>query len=112
MKRIFIQTPIFSKKIDSRGGDALASSVENELLKNPEAGDLIPGCGGIRKMRIGDPGRSKGKRGGFRVLYIEVPQQDKIYLIYFYGKDEAEDLTAQEKKTFRELAQILKGESK
>ncbi len=63
-------------------------------------------------MRVADPVRSKGKRGGYRVLYLDVPHREKTYLLYFYGKDEAEDLTPQEKKSFKELASILKGEIK
>src|SRR6516165_7382671 len=104
MRRLFIHTPIFSKKIDSRGGEALVLAIEEELLKNQEAGDLVPGIGGIRKMRVADSSRGKGKRGGYRVLYLDVPHREVIYLLYFYGKDEAEDLTAQEKKLFKELA--------
>ncbi len=111
MKRLFVYTAIFEKKIDSRGGDALAVSIEDEILKNPEVGDLVPGIGGIRKMRVADPGRSKGKRGGYRILYLDVPHQEKTHLLYFYGKDEAENITAQEKKYFKELAHIIKGEN-
>jgi hypothetical protein len=62
-KRLFIHTSIFAKKIDSRGGDALILMIEEELLKNAEAGDLVPGIGGIRKMRVADMARGKGKRG-------------------------------------------------
>lgn len=111
MKRLFVQSPIFSKKIDQRGGDILTGLIEDEILKNPEAGDIVPGIGGIRKMRIADIGRSKGKRGGYRVLYLDVPHKAKTYLLYFYGKDEAEDITSQEKKSFKELVEILKGEN-
>jgi hypothetical protein len=45
------------------------------------------------------------------VLYLDVPHKDRTYLLYFYGKDEAENLTHQEKKLFKELAGVLKGES-
>ncbi len=70
MKRIFLQTLFFSKKLLARGGDALLEKVEQEILNNPEVGDVIPGVGGVRKMRISDPSRGKGKRGGYRVIYL------------------------------------------
>ena len=111
MKRLFIHVPIFSKKIEMRGGDALVLAIEDEILKNQEVGDLVPGIGGIRKMRVGDLFRGKGKRGGYRVLYLDVPHRGRTYLLYFYGKDEAENLSAQEKKLFRDMANVLKGES-
>jgi hypothetical protein len=109
MQRVFVHTSIFSRKVDSRGGDELVQTIEGEILKNPAAGDLVPGIGGIRKLRVGDESRG-GKRGGYRVLYLDVPHRKMTYLLYFYGKDEAEDISVQEKKSFRELAGILKGE--
>jgi hypothetical protein len=56
-KRVFIQTPIFSKRLDERGGDPLLRAIEDELLRNPDAGDLVRGAGGVRKLRVGDPER-------------------------------------------------------
>ncbi len=63
MRRIFFQTHIFSKKIDSRGGQGLLLRIEEEILKNPEVGATVAGTGGVRKLRIEDPERQKGKRG-------------------------------------------------
>jgi mRNA-degrading endonuclease RelE of RelBE toxin-antitoxin system len=73
MKRVFLQTLFFSKKLLDRGGDTLLEQVEQEILNNPETGDVIPGAGGVRKMRISDPSRGKGKRGGYRVIYLDLP---------------------------------------
>jgi hypothetical protein len=52
MRRIFFQTQIFSKKLDSRGGPELLLRIEEEILKNPEAGNTVAGTGGVRKLRI------------------------------------------------------------
>jgi hypothetical protein len=103
MKRIFVQTPLFSKKLDGRGGDLLLRAIEEELLKDPDAGDLIQAAGGVRKLRIADPGRGKGKRGGFRVIHLNIVRRQHSLLITFYGKDEADDLTANDKRVIREL---------
>jgi hypothetical protein len=110
MKRIFIQTPLFSKKLDARGGDQLLRAIEEELLKDPEAGDLIQGAAGVRKLRVADPGRGKGKRGGFRVIHLNIEIRAHSLLITFYGKDEAHDLTADDKRVIRELVKRVLSE--
>lgn len=51
-------------------------------------------------MRFGDPGRGKGKRGGLRVIYLYTPEAAMIDLLTVYGKDEKDDLTAAEVKTW------------
>lgn len=112
MRRLFRETPIFSEKIDAIGGDDLLSFIEESILKNPEAGSTIAGTGGIRKLRSPDPSRKKGKRGGLRILYLDLPDRELTYLLYLYGKDEAEDLTAEEKKIFRAIVARLKGETR
>jgi hypothetical protein len=111
MRRLFKETPIFSEKIDSVGGDSLLQSIEEAILENPEAGATIAGTGGVRKVRAADPSRRKGKRGGLRILYLDLPDRQVTYLIYAYGKDEAEDITADEKKIFKALVAQIKGES-
>ncbi len=110
MRRIFFQTQTFSKKLDSRGGQALLLRIEEEILKNPEAGATIAGTGGVRKLRIEDHERQKGKRGGFRVLYLDLPECQETFLITFYGKDEADDLSPEGKKTVARLVAAIKAE--
>jgi hypothetical protein len=110
MRRLFKETPIFTSKIDELGGLELLKEIEDAILDNPEAGATVSGTGGIRKMRAKDPSRKKGKRGGLRILYLDLPDRECTYLIYCYGKDEAEDLTAEEKKEIKEWVSILKGE--
>lgn len=110
MRRIFYQTHIFSRKLDSRGGSALLLRIEEEILKNPETGVLVAGTGGVRKLRIEDAERKKGKRGGFRVLYLDLPDCQETFLITFYGKDEADDLSAQGKKAISQMVTAIKAE--
>lgn len=112
MRRVFRQTPIFSEKLDAVGGDSLLRSIEDEILQNSEAGVTVAGTGGVRKLRASDPSRRKGKRGGLRILYLDLPDRERTYFLYLYGKDEAEDITADEKKMFRILVDRIKGEGR
>lgn len=110
MRRIFFQTHLFSKKLDSRGGPDLLMRIEEEILKNPEVGATVAGTGGVRKLRIEDPARQKGKRGGFRVLYLDLPDCEETFLITFYGKDEADDLSPEGKKQVAQIVESIKSE--
>ena len=80
------------------------------LCQNPEAGDAIQGTGGCRKVRIALAGR--GKSGGCRIIYLYVKSAARIYLMYLYPKNEAVDLTADQKKTLKEIAKGIYEESK
>lgn len=64
----------------------------------PEAGDVIPGPGGFRKVRWADPRRGQGRRGGLRVTYYLFLQESLLWFVTLYGKDEAADLTARAKR--------------
>ena len=94
--------------MDERGGDELLKKIQRLILENPEEGATVAGTGGIRKMRVEDPQRGKGKRGGFRVLYLDLPDRSRTYLITLYDKGEKEDVSADEKKVLRELVTHLK----
>ncbi|HEV3145932.1 MAG TPA: type II toxin-antitoxin system RelE/ParE family toxin [Gemmataceae bacterium] len=66
------------------------------------------GCGGLRKLRVLDAKRAKGKRGGARLIYLHVPEAKRFYMLDLYSKDEKDDLSAKEKKQLRQLAEELK----
>ena len=70
--------------------DVSYGELQDFLARNPEAGDLIPGAGGIRKIRWSGSGR--GKRGGTRILYY-LWNQDRILMIFAYLKNEVDNLT-------------------
>ena len=76
------------------------------LLANPQLGPVIEGSGGVRKVRFAVPG--KGKRGGARVIYIDVMVDEAIYLLYAYPKSVKDDLTKDEVKEFKKIADLLK----
>ena len=77
--------------------------IQADLLDNPVRGDLVPGLGGIRKARYSNPVRGKGKRGGYRFLYLYLESRQHIHLLYLLDKNEQEDLTNEERKALRVL---------
>jgi len=77
------------------------------LAEHPNAGDVIPGTGGARKLRWAAKG--KGKRGGARVIYVYVVVAARIYLLRCYAKNLKANLTATETKELRQIAAHLKG---
>ena len=82
--------------------------LENVLLEDPKSGKTIAGTGGLRKIRI--PLEDTGKRGGGRVLYVDVEVKETIYFINVYTKNEKDDLTEDEKKAIKAVIKILKEE--
>ena len=103
MKALFVELPPFARfrvdYLDDKGFRRL----QTLLLRNPEAGDVIEGTGGLRKLRFGDARRGKGKRGGLRVIYYWWSAGRQFWLFTLYDKDEADDLTAREKKLLKDL---------
>lgn len=78
------------------------------LIDHRDAGNVIPGAGGVRKLRWA--AKSKGKRGGARIIYVYVRVAARIYLLRRYAKNVRTDLTADEKKELRQVAAYPKGE--
>jgi len=103
MKALFVELPAFARfRADYLDDDGLRG-LQALLLKSPEAGDVIEGAGGLRKLRYGDARRGKGKRGGLRVIYYWWPVGRQFWLFTLYDKDEAEDLSAKERKMLRDM---------
>ncbi|MBQ9865861.1 MAG: addiction module toxin RelE [Lachnospiraceae bacterium] len=106
-KRTFIQTPTFSKKWDEAGlTDDDLRVLENIILRDPKSSPAIRGTGGIRKIRI--PYGNNGKRGGGRVIYVDIDIKETIYLLDIYIKNEKVDLSVEEKKVLKKLVELLR----
>lgn len=73
------------------------------MMKQPDAGDVIEGTGGLRKLRHGDQRRGKGKRGGLRVIYYWWDGRAQFWLFTLYDKDELADLSAKDKKALKDM---------
>ena len=80
------------------------------LAYNPTSGDLIPGTGGVRKLRWGLEGR--GKRGGARVVYFHHDAGMPLFALTAYAKNERADLSQRDRNDFRQLTALLVGRFK
>jgi len=101
---IFIETPTFTKRVVELMDDESYRELQSHLALHPEAGDLIRGTGGMRKIRWAGSGR--GKRGGLRVIYYWWTAADRISMLLVYPKSEQDDLSPAQAKLLRN---ILKG---
>jgi hypothetical protein len=81
MSKIFIETSDFFKVRPSFISDEDYEELKRNLADRPDWGNVMPGCGGLRKLRIVDPKRGKGKRGGARLIYLHIPQIDHFLLL-------------------------------
>jgi len=106
MKATFIELPPFERLRESYFDDDAYKGFQNELMKDPEAGDVIKGTGGLRKIRYADENRGKGKRGGLRVIYFWKVSDSEFWLFTVYDKDEADDLTSDERKALRQRLEL------
>jgi hypothetical protein len=108
---VYIESRAFTKRLHQLAGASaldVLNSIQTDLVKNPARGDLLQGLGGIRKARCSNPARGKGKRGGFRYLFLYVEDREHIHLLYLLDKDEQEDLLAEERKALRMLVTEIK----
>ena len=109
MTREFIFTKPFLASWKAMGLDSESlKTLEQILLSNPKLGDVIQGTGGARKMRIQLEGR--GKSGGARVIYLDVFEKEKLYLLFAYPKSVQDDLTAEQRKLIKDIVEAIKKE--
>ena len=80
----FIETQTFTRLLAGLLTDDEYAGLQSVLVLNPEAGDILKGGGGIRKLRHALPGR--GKRGGVRVIYYWLRKNGQIYMLLIYPK--------------------------
>lgn len=101
--------PPFQRLREHYLSDEEYRALQYTLLAQPDAGDVIQGTGGLRKIRFSDKRRGKGKRGGLRVIYYYWNAGGQFWMFAVYDKDEVSDLSSDERKV---LAQLLEREVK
>lgn len=99
----FVETEIFAKSKEGIFDEDSLLDLQIALLENPASGKLIPGGGGLRKLRWAASGR--GKRGGARVIYYWISDENLIFLLLAYKKNRQEDLTSEQLKILTRLLQ-------
>lgn len=100
-----IETPEFLSATRKLISDENRALLVDYLAYHPMAGDLIPGTGGVRKLRWSLEGR--GKRGGARVVYFYHGPEVPIFALTAYAKNERADLSQQDRNDFRKLTALL-----
>lgn len=100
------ETAVFIRQAATVWAEEERSEFVDFIARNPEAGDVIPGTGGVRKIRWGR--RGSGKRGGVRVIYFYYDSAVPLYLLTIYAKAAREDLAPDEKRAVIALVSLLK----
>lgn len=100
---VFFETSVFTRQVTALLSDDEYAALQQALAQNPKEGDVIPGSGGLRKLRWGAQGR--GKRGGARVIYYYVFSREQFYMLLIYGKNEQDDLSAEQLRALRKAVE-------
>ena len=100
---VIIETSVFTRRVTVLLSDDEYRELQATLVERPKTGPVIPGSGGIRKLRWSASGR--GKRGGTRVIYYWATEQDHLLMLFIYAKNESEDLTQDQIKTLRQIVE-------
>ena len=98
---IIVETSFFTRRVQVLLDDEAYRRLQTALVLRPDAGNLIPGGGGLRKIRWSAKGR--GKRGGVRVIYYWAAKQDRILMLMMYAKNEQDNLTDDQIKILRRI---------
>ena len=103
-----VHTPTFTATAKGMLTEIQLREVETLLATTPDAGAVIPGTDGVRKVRVAMPGR--GKRGGARVIYYAYLPGETVYLIFVYAKNDQGNLTPDQKRATRQLVKQIQGD--
>ena len=100
---VIVETSVFTKQIQKLLSDEQYRQLQTDLAKRPDTGSIIPGSGGLRKIRWGY--RGQGKRGGIRLIYYWAVSQDRLLLLLVYPKNVQDNLSPTQLKSLREIVE-------
>ena len=100
---VIIETSVFTKRIQQLMSDDLYRELQNTLVAFPEAGEIIQGSAGLRKVRWKTDG--KGKRGSVRIIYYFASKENQIFMLLVYAKNEHNDLTKNQLSLLRKVVE-------
>ncbi len=100
---LVVETPVFTRRVLKLLTDDDYRLLQHELVARPDVGNIIRGSGGLRKVRWAATGR--GKRGGVRVIYYWAVDREIILMLLIYGKNEQDDLTAEQLRVLKGLVE-------
>jgi len=101
---VIVEARAFTARIGDLLSDERYRALQLNLARRPDAGEVIPGTGGLRKVRWS--GKGHGKRGGFRVIYFWHRASNRILMLFAFAKNERADLTAAQKKALRKIVEM------
>ena len=108
MNLTFVETPLFTRQIVECVDDEDYRAFQRELQADPQSGDLLAGCHGLRKVRMALGGR--GKSGGARVIYLHLPEDHIIYLFLLFRKSDQANLSKAQRNQLGSFADQIKSE--
>ena len=100
---IIVETSIFTRLVQALLNDKEYRLLQSTLMLRPDAGAIIPGSGGLRKIRWSAKGH--GKRGGVRVIYYWAVSQERILMLLIYAKNEQDDLSPDQLKVLKRIVE-------
>lgn len=100
---LFVETSVFTRQVLALLDDDDLAALQVQLSRAPRSGAVIPGTGGLRKVRWSCQGR--GKRGGVRVIYYHFDQRGQIALLLIYDKAAADDMSPEQKRLLRTVVE-------
>lgn len=100
---VIIETAVFTKQVQNLLSDEEYRQLQSDLANRPDAGVVISGSGGLRKVRWGY--RGQGKRGGVRVIYYWAVSQERLLLLLMYAKNVQDNLTPTQLKTLKQIVE-------
>jgi mRNA-degrading endonuclease RelE of RelBE toxin-antitoxin system len=98
---VIVETSVFTRQITGLLSDEEYRAFQEALVRDPKLGEVIPGSGGLRKVRWARSG--SGKRSGLRIIYYVIDRRGRIYLLLAYPKSSKEDTSARELRALRAL---------
>ena len=84
----FIEASLFTRSLKNYLTEDHYRSLQTALAESPQLGDLIQGTGGFRKVRWSDERRGKGRRGGLQIIYFYFEEDEQIWMLMLYDKDD------------------------
>jgi mRNA-degrading endonuclease RelE of RelBE toxin-antitoxin system len=100
---VIVETKAFTARVGDLLSEEEYRALQLELLARPDSGSVIPGTGGLRKLRWALSGR--GKRGGARVIYFWHRASGRVLMLFVYPKNERSDLTAAQRQALRQIVE-------